>query len=273
MKKYAIIIGAFILAVAVAFWAIGIREATAPAGGQACTEEAKICPDGSAVWRTGPNCEFSACPVAVATTTSGLAIGAMANINGTTIGVLSLVEDSRCPVDVQCIQAGTVRVRVALNAYSRDFTFTLGQPQIVDGATITLASVSPTEKHSKQMVSPSDYRFVFTVVPKVATSENSGVRGFVLLGPTCPVMRIPPDPACADKPYATAVTVYRSNAATPFKVGNSDANGAFTFSLPAGSYTLKAAGGTMLPRCASATVVVTANNFATTTISCDTGIR
>lgn len=28
----------------------------------ACTMEAKICPDGSAVGRTGPNCEFAPCP-------------------------------------------------------------------------------------------------------------------------------------------------------------------------------------------------------------------
>ncbi|MFA5134527.1 MAG: hypothetical protein WC505_01930 [Patescibacteria group bacterium] len=28
----------------------------------ACTMEAKLCPDGSAVGRTGPNCEFAACP-------------------------------------------------------------------------------------------------------------------------------------------------------------------------------------------------------------------
>lgn len=28
----------------------------------ACTQEAKLCPDGSAVGRTGPNCEFDACP-------------------------------------------------------------------------------------------------------------------------------------------------------------------------------------------------------------------
>ena len=28
----------------------------------ACTEEAKICPDGSAVGRSGPKCEFEACP-------------------------------------------------------------------------------------------------------------------------------------------------------------------------------------------------------------------
>ena len=29
----------------------------------ACTQAAKICPDGSAVGRTGPNCEFTACPI------------------------------------------------------------------------------------------------------------------------------------------------------------------------------------------------------------------
>jgi hypothetical protein len=33
-----------------------------PGQPQACTEEAKICPDGSAVGRTGPNCEFAPCP-------------------------------------------------------------------------------------------------------------------------------------------------------------------------------------------------------------------
>ncbi len=29
---------------------------------RACTEEAKLCPDGSGVGRTGPNCEFAPCP-------------------------------------------------------------------------------------------------------------------------------------------------------------------------------------------------------------------
>jgi len=31
-------------------------------GTQACTQEAKICPDGTAVGRTGPNCQFAPCP-------------------------------------------------------------------------------------------------------------------------------------------------------------------------------------------------------------------
>ncbi len=32
------------------------------AGGFQCTMEAKVCPDGSAVGRTGPRCEFAPCP-------------------------------------------------------------------------------------------------------------------------------------------------------------------------------------------------------------------
>ena len=34
-------------------------QATQP---QVCTEEAKICPDGSAVGRTWPDCTFAKCP-------------------------------------------------------------------------------------------------------------------------------------------------------------------------------------------------------------------
>lgn len=36
----------------------------APSDGEpvACTKDAKVCPDGSAVGRTGPNCEFEPCP-------------------------------------------------------------------------------------------------------------------------------------------------------------------------------------------------------------------
>ena len=34
----------------------------------ACTQEAKICPDGSSVGRTGPNCEFAPCPAVNNTT-------------------------------------------------------------------------------------------------------------------------------------------------------------------------------------------------------------
>ncbi len=41
---------------------ISIKFAGAPEPVVACTLEAKLCPDGSAVGRTGPNCEFAPCP-------------------------------------------------------------------------------------------------------------------------------------------------------------------------------------------------------------------
>lgn len=57
----------------------GSKNVTPPSNNgnnQACTLEAKICPDGSAVGRSGPNCEFAACPE---TSTSGIANPASVN--------------------------------------------------------------------------------------------------------------------------------------------------------------------------------------------------
>ena len=148
--------------------ALGIVAYVVPRGSAtgpvACTTEAKLCPDGSAVGRTGPNCEFAACPSETSGSTgNALAIGASATINGTTIGVLELIEDSRCPADVQCIQAGTVRVRASIDTYDKPFTFSLGKSQVVGDATITLVSVLPAQKFSTQTVQSSEYRFTFTV--------------------------------------------------------------------------------------------------------------
>ena len=62
---YLIALGIILLALASIFIVQSIlRGLSAPGQGGpiACTMEAKICPDGSAVGRTGPNCEFSPCP-------------------------------------------------------------------------------------------------------------------------------------------------------------------------------------------------------------------
>ena len=46
-------------AIAIAYLAIGLVNKNEQ---PACTMEAKLCPDGSSVGRTGPNCEFAPCP-------------------------------------------------------------------------------------------------------------------------------------------------------------------------------------------------------------------
>src|SRR3989344_275669 len=123
-------------------------------------------------------------------------------------------------------------------------------------------------------VSRSGPNCEFAQCPTVATTTsgggggsilpyNSGISGTVLLGPTCPVMRDPPDPGCADKPYATTINVYRVGSSSTFATGKSDANGAFKISLPPGTYTVAASGGTVLPRCSPAEAIVVQTGYIT----------
>jgi hypothetical protein len=54
---------AIALVAAAAGFACGPKADTAnPDDVKACTEEAKVCDDGSSVSRQGPDCEFAACP-------------------------------------------------------------------------------------------------------------------------------------------------------------------------------------------------------------------
>lgn len=70
---------------------------------------------------------------------------------------------------------------------------------------------------------------------QVATFEVSGVA---LAGPTCPVETEPPDPACAPRPVVGAVieALDSSDSIEGSAVTGND--GSFTFSLPAGDYTI-----------------------------------
>lgn len=61
----------------------------------ACTMDAKVCPDGSAVGRTGPNCEFAPCPeespkndlIRVTTPSAESSISSPVTIRGTARGM------------------------------------------------------------------------------------------------------------------------------------------------------------------------------------------
>lgn len=60
MQKRTLLIICIMCALVVVF-ALTRTPAEAPVVG--CTLDAKICPDATAVGRTGPNCEFAACPI------------------------------------------------------------------------------------------------------------------------------------------------------------------------------------------------------------------
>lgn len=58
----------FIIAAIIMFILLVIIQTPQPV---ACTEEAKICPDGSAVGRIPPNCDFAPCPSGTCTCPNG----------------------------------------------------------------------------------------------------------------------------------------------------------------------------------------------------------
>jgi len=62
MKKKSTLVVLVLFAVVASAYYFWVESAQAPGGVVACTMEAKLCPDGSAVGRTGPHCAFAACP-------------------------------------------------------------------------------------------------------------------------------------------------------------------------------------------------------------------
>ena len=62
MKKIIFIIIAVLVVAAGAWYFLSIEESVEEEG-VFCTQDAKLCPDGSYVGRTGPDCKFALCPV------------------------------------------------------------------------------------------------------------------------------------------------------------------------------------------------------------------
>src|SRR6185436_19079738 len=98
MSTRTLLIAALLLAVLGAIvYVAAPRPSSQPV---ACTMEAKICPDGSAVGRTGPNCEFAACPDTASGDGSGI-LPYHSGIRGTILaGPTCPVE--HMPPDPQC---------------------------------------------------------------------------------------------------------------------------------------------------------------------------
>jgi|SRR3989344_2314944 len=154
-------------------------------GGVACTLEAKLCPDGSAVGRTGPNCEFAECPSP--SQSNALRIETRIDLGASALDVKvipqAILEDSRCPAEVQCIQAGTVRVRATLESGlgSANQIFRLGDVITTESEAITLVDVLPAPAAGVQ-IRANDYRFIFEIrkrtdnlaEPPSAVCQNAG---------------------------------------------------------------------------------------------------
>lgn len=247
----------------------------------ACTMEAKICPDGSAVGRTGPRCEFAACPGEDInlwqsyTDEKGISFKYPERLTTQyidafdwppkiqfTAGPFTCFEagqenaragetelrrvDGRsyCVTKVTGAAAGSMYVQYA-------YAFPLGDK--VPILTFSLRYPNCGNYDEIKMAECEREREAFDIdgvidriatsifVPGSTTQKGSGISGTVLIGPTCPVMQYPPDPECDDRPYATRLSVTTSDGARVIKEFNSDVNGRFSVALPPGQYAIRSA--------------------------------
>lgn len=91
-------------------------------------------------------------------------INEAASAFGVTVTPIEILEDSRCPIDVQCIQAGTVRVRGTLESGlgTANQEFELNKTITTESEEVTLMRVDPFAESTKE-IQEGDYVFVFKI--------------------------------------------------------------------------------------------------------------
>ena len=142
-----------------------LRESQGPNG---CDMASRQCPDGSIVVRSGPSCEFAACPSTASVTLPQdvvLGVGAVGRVGDLAITFNRFVQDSRCPIDVQCIQAGAVNINVSFSNGKQTVTKNMPSdevPQEFGGYKISIVEIAPARKSGAE-IDPRDYKITFHV--------------------------------------------------------------------------------------------------------------
>lgn len=131
----------------------------------ACNADAMLCPDGTAVGRSGPKCEFAPCPSPDRTAaTLTTYVGGSPTVLTVMVKPLEVISDSRCPQDVQCVWAGNVEVRTVLATpvSHGEHTMVLGEPQRFGVFDVTLTEVTPAPSAGTD-IPESSYRFTYRI--------------------------------------------------------------------------------------------------------------
>lgn len=166
-------------------------------------------------------------------------------------------------ITVICVLVLCAGVIIAWTYQSRQVTYKNDSTQHIASTTVPAASSTAATTSVRQ-----------TTPPASTPEPTGGIRGSVTIGPTCPVERDPPDPACADKPYQASLIVSSTiPGGNGGKLVRTDAAGHFEQKLAPGTYTIRNASESVYPTLAPVTVKVAAGSWTQADLKFDSGIR
>lgn len=136
-----------------------VRERFRPPGDKACVMRtaallATMLPLAACATTPGPAIEPSGPPLAWA------ALGETVFVDGPKVTPVSVLEDSRCPVDVRCVWAGRLRIeaKIHLGSGTTARELELGKPVSVADGTLELVEAKPPRQRDRT-IAPANYRF------------------------------------------------------------------------------------------------------------------
>jgi hypothetical protein len=102
-------------------------------------------------------------PVASQPIEGPVRLGEIAAVDGPRVRPERVIEDSRCPADVQCIQAGRLILRATVlgGGWSKEIDVTLGVPVTVADGMLTLVDATPVPIGSGTAASAARFTFKF----------------------------------------------------------------------------------------------------------------
>lgn len=195
-----------------------------------CTKEARVCSDGTIVGRTGPSCTFAECPNARITDLTPSSTPAETptqkpNASGTPPSPGD--QNVACTMDAKQCPDGSYVGRSGPNC---EF-------------------VCPTEPAGGTVIA----------------------RGIVMVGPACPVVRIPPDSSCSDRPYQGVIVLTNTSNGQSYTAQTNE-HGEFTITIMRGVYDVsRPPGASPFPMCGGKVEIT--SQGSPIPIFCDSGIR
>jgi hypothetical protein len=208
-----------------------------------------------------------------------LGVGDEVAIEGSpwTVAFDGVTQDSRCPLDVACIQAGNVTAAFVADdgRATQRLVATLegsGPARVaLGGLELSLHAVEPLPLASRP-TQAGDYRATISVDRPAPVSRASGIDGLVTLGPLCPVVR--EDEPCPDRPFEATLAIKDAGGRELARV-RSDAAGRFAIDLPPGRYVIEPqpVGTSRLPYASPVEVTVVQAQRAAVLVEYDSGIR